>query len=517
MGEVMNQGIHRSRSVEHFVLLFGSCGFHLTRSKWDPYPWVSGVETGSAAEAAGLQSGDCVLEVNGEDVLGQRVSEVASKVRAKDDHFTLLLWNAGSDPQCSPESLCCGPMPSNLQRLSVCMSSILAALECPICMDTIPPPAHQCGNGHLICVKCRVKTERCPICRVRFCRARSLLADQVFNSLTEAFEVKDEAEETRPAKLREKLFGPKRNKQIHSSRGTPDLKISFVSSPTNKFLTRILGKSSSVENLSSNSVHLSAMPRHLSTIINSEFSSNLKAKSLSTSEIFLSVGSRPVSRTPSINLMQRNGSGLLDIPLSPDFKRPASYHGSCESLEGRLDSDFVERTEPEEALLYFCPSEQQCSHRLINKKVISHIQEAHEGPVVHYFRSKLDLTLPPMFEDTAVIVVTHEGNTFFLKVISLCPEKETTDNKDTLIWLWMLGSQNDADGYYLDVNLKRPGDEDNELSFQTNAISLSSISWSEVDKSDNGIYLCANILKEKFPIEMENGTPIKMMVEVKAR
>ena len=81
----------------------GSCGFHLTRSKWDPYPWVNGVEGGSAAEVAGLQPGDCVLEVNGEDVLGQKISEVASRVRGSEDHFTLLVWNAGSDPQCSPE------------------------------------------------------------------------------------------------------------------------------------------------------------------------------------------------------------------------------------------------------------------------------------------------------------------------------------------------------------------------------------------------------------------------------
>jgi C-terminal processing protease CtpA/Prc len=81
----------------------GYCGFHLTRTAWDPYPWVSKVESGSAAEAAGLQAGDCVLEVNGEDVLGQRVREVASRVRARADRVTLLLWNAGSDPHCSPE------------------------------------------------------------------------------------------------------------------------------------------------------------------------------------------------------------------------------------------------------------------------------------------------------------------------------------------------------------------------------------------------------------------------------
>jgi C-terminal processing protease CtpA/Prc len=81
----------------------GPCGFHLTRTAWDPYPWVSGVENGSPAETAGLQAGDCVLEVNGEDVLGQRIGEIASRVRARADRVTLLLWNAGSDPQCSPE------------------------------------------------------------------------------------------------------------------------------------------------------------------------------------------------------------------------------------------------------------------------------------------------------------------------------------------------------------------------------------------------------------------------------
>lgn len=32
-----------------------TCGFHLTRSKWDPYPWVGFVEQGSIADVAGLK------------------------------------------------------------------------------------------------------------------------------------------------------------------------------------------------------------------------------------------------------------------------------------------------------------------------------------------------------------------------------------------------------------------------------------------------------------------------------
>lgn len=30
-------------------------GFHLTRSKWDPYPWVGSVETESDAQISGLR------------------------------------------------------------------------------------------------------------------------------------------------------------------------------------------------------------------------------------------------------------------------------------------------------------------------------------------------------------------------------------------------------------------------------------------------------------------------------
>lgn len=80
-----------------------SCGFHLTRGKWDPYPWVKDVDGGTAADAAGMRAGDCLLEVNGEDIVGRRVCEVAEIVRSRPKLVSLLLWNAGADPQCTPE------------------------------------------------------------------------------------------------------------------------------------------------------------------------------------------------------------------------------------------------------------------------------------------------------------------------------------------------------------------------------------------------------------------------------
>lgn len=81
----------------------GSCGFNLSKSKWDPYPWVSTVEADSPAATAGVLPGDCLLEVNGEDMLGLRVADVAARVRARHDRATVMLWNAGVDPSCTPE------------------------------------------------------------------------------------------------------------------------------------------------------------------------------------------------------------------------------------------------------------------------------------------------------------------------------------------------------------------------------------------------------------------------------
>lgn len=376
------------------------------------------------------------------------------------------------------------------------MNSILVALECPICLDTIPPPAHQCGNGHLICVKCRVKTERCPVCRMRFSRGRSLLADQVFNSLTEAFELKDEAEETRPAKLRERLFGPKKNKQSQPFITMPELKISLVTTPTNKFLTRILGKSSSVDNLSSNPVNLSAIPRNLS-----EFSSNLRAKSLSTSEICHPPGSQSLSRSPSIN-----SSHCIKVPHSPRSIRPASYHGSCESL----DADLRDKEQ-----LYCCPCEQDCPGLIKALQVMQHIQESHKGPLVHYFKPRLSLSFPLAFDDTAVIVISNYGNTFFFKVVRQPSGSVKCEPGDTLVWIWLLGSKQQADNYELILNLKGHGYRRNELNFRCKALSLSSHPWREICKTRGGICLTANSLIENFATELETGTPIKMEVEVK--
>nr|CAD7441214.1 unnamed protein product [Timema bartmani] len=79
--------------------------------------------------------------------------------------------------------------PVSLQRLASCLQSVLQLLECPVCLETIPPPAFQCCNGHALCAPCRSRADKCPVCRVPLGpRGRCLLADKLHNLLTATFQ-----------------------------------------------------------------------------------------------------------------------------------------------------------------------------------------------------------------------------------------------------------------------------------------------------------------------------------------
>ena len=70
-GQIMNglENDHYSPSVRNVyvskpVETTSGFGFHLSRSKWDPYPYISRVDKDSYAAHAGLREGDCVLEAS---------------------------------------------------------------------------------------------------------------------------------------------------------------------------------------------------------------------------------------------------------------------------------------------------------------------------------------------------------------------------------------------------------------------------------------------------------------------
>ncbi|XP_017131419.1 uncharacterized protein LOC108148739 [Drosophila elegans] len=227
-------------------------GFQLTRSKWDPYPWVCDVAAGTPAALCGLKPGDCVLEVNGLDVLGLRVAEIAKMVKSQKDGVTILCWNSECEKDCDINSICCAPMPTSLRRLSLVLESILRLVECPVCGVTISPPAMQCQNGHLLCVDCRIRSERCPVCRDFYTPRRALLAEQIFLTIANAFEMCRSED-----KLRQKLFAgitrPVAGRQDRTSRiaGQDTWQKRRPVLPTNRFLTKLLeGCAYSMDNLS---------------------------------------------------------------------------------------------------------------------------------------------------------------------------------------------------------------------------------------------------------------------------
>lgn len=59
-------------------------------------------------------------------------------------------------------------------------------LECPVCFDIVKPPAWQCCHGHILCGPCRMRSTRCPICRVQLGRrGRCLIADNLYSHLVD--------------------------------------------------------------------------------------------------------------------------------------------------------------------------------------------------------------------------------------------------------------------------------------------------------------------------------------------
>ncbi|XP_016961453.2 uncharacterized protein LOC108032130 [Drosophila biarmipes] len=176
----------------------GTLGLNLSRAPWDPYPWVSGVQARSSAERGGVRLGDTLLELNGADVLGLRISELASRLQ---DHWqsgaevvTLMMWrqqaaiDQSGDPAEASHAVQHGINQQSLQKFATCLQHISQLLECPVCLEVIKPPGWQCCNGHVLCNNCRSRSVKCPVCRVPLGpRGRCLLSDKLFTLLAESF------------------------------------------------------------------------------------------------------------------------------------------------------------------------------------------------------------------------------------------------------------------------------------------------------------------------------------------
>uniref|UniRef100_A0A8W7PU17 PDZ domain-containing protein n=1 Tax=Anopheles coluzzii TaxID=1518534 RepID=A0A8W7PU17_ANOCL len=485
----------------------GSCGFHLTRSKWDPYPWVSGVDADSPAEVTGLKVGDCVLEVNNEDVLGMRIAEVAGMVRAKADIVTLLLWSTGMEPACNPESLCCGPMPINLERLTASMQTIVAALECPVCFDTIPPPVFQCQNGHLVCSRCRVRAERCAICRERYTVGRSLLAEQVYQSITEAFNLREGAD----GKLRERLFGARCTRQPKRASSCDRKKSPYgsdshlvpsgrpIHSHTHKFLARIMGKASSVDNLSKHG----GGGQHMQPpdVVGDLQGSKGKSLSLSTSEIFKRDNSVSVLRCPSANRLAPELSGSYN---SLAIRRPTSSMScnvSVESLSS-IPENGIQLTVPVRPHSYHCPCGEYCADLIAAPELQDHVTVHHRTPVISFGTASAEISLPPRTPvDNACLLLLLDGHKFWLKLIS-----DTSTIGDIFLSALLEGSPEQSKNYALEVIVRKAGFDHilgKELISRSEVYSMVDKSWNDLVNSKSGVFYTGVCIRATFSPETE--------------
>uniref|UniRef100_A0A7N0UHA7 RING-type E3 ubiquitin transferase n=1 Tax=Kalanchoe fedtschenkoi TaxID=63787 RepID=A0A7N0UHA7_KALFE len=63
-------------------------------------------------------------------------------------------------------------------------SEVHELLECPVCMNLMYPPIHQCPNGHTLCADCKAKVHNCcPTCRHELGNIRCLALEKVAESL----------------------------------------------------------------------------------------------------------------------------------------------------------------------------------------------------------------------------------------------------------------------------------------------------------------------------------------------
>lgn len=365
-------------------------------------------------------------------------------------------------------------MPTNLQRLSSCMSNIVAALECPICLETIPAPAHQCVNGHLICFKCRIKTEKCPVCRIKLSRGRSLLADQVYNSLIDAFDLRNQEESKRRKILKQKLFG---HKNGSTKNKIPDVKFSIINSPASKFLNKIMktGKCSSAENLS-----MTSSTEKISKLLltpQDDLHLGLKSKSLSSNEIF-EIDAQHFTRTPSI-LSSRPGSGLLDVQSLTYSKKSASCHGSADDFHKKLMAEIKNK----ELLLRekencCCPCDPTCENEMTPSTLMKHIQEYHEGPVLHFLKPRVELLLPLPYPNTTVLTVTSYNTVFIIKILDYSCKSD-----NNYLWIWSLNSDKN---FMANVTIQ---EEKLIITSECSVMPIQSVGWQKIVNENLGFLI----------------------------
>lgn len=381
-----------------------SCGFHLTKSKWDPYPWVSHVDAESLADTAGLKAGDCLINIAGRDVIGLKIKQIAAIVETHQEFdLTLFVWRYvdGEEREADVGIAVKGPLPEVAGKLANAVSGIVRALECPVCLESSLPPVSQCVHGHIICVGCRPRTSRCPICRVRLGQGRCLLADKLHKTLVDVFETKDSSSDDvkyRTRNLRDRLFG----KSNESKRAVTRVEgTNSGTNPCHLLLTKLfrsgLEKAVSADNLATVSHQTSgADAASLNNFIRDEhFGLYDRAKSASTGEL-----SKETSRGNVTGHFQDNGSAAKR--LTSAFPTPI-WGGSTDSVSSSIQ--------------IICPFSKQsgCKDIIGPDVVLEHLSVTHQIPQVHFYSICVKIPIPFPLGSEAMYIIHYGEDLFFVQ------------------------------------------------------------------------------------------------------
>lgn len=290
------------------------------------------------------------------------------------------------------------------------------ALECPICLETAAPPVSQCVHGHILCVTCRPKMTRCPVCRVQLAQGRCLLADNLHRVLRETYfdannsQTAEKSVASVRRSLCDQLFSKNKKQEetlaVTSSRS--------ISKPKQFLLTRLLlggkEKAASADNLTRLSEigeEAAAVSHRTGQLVDNLLRLSVidRAKSASTGEL-----SRDNLRSQRIDSTM--SSSQIAGSSRESYIKPTASQQSWSSLQMPIfggSTDSVSYTQ------LLCPRLRFCNEVVNYHSLLEHIK-SHQVPQVHFYSRNATIPLPIPFGRDVFYILHHDGYMFFFQV-----------------------------------------------------------------------------------------------------
>lgn len=279
-------------------------------------------------------------------------------------------------------------------------------------MENATPPVSQCVHGHILCVDCRPKASRCPVCRVRLGQGRCLIAEKIQKVIRDIFRTNHEIENDNKSTNRnliERLFGGRYRPNLTKTNpknndGIPKSRRSLLT----KLFLGGLEKAASTENLTTVSKEhcyetsiFRSKKAHCDINLD-KLNLNDRPKSASTGELSIEKFNRQInishckSDQESIDITR---SMTLNVPSSNE----ATWGGSNDSIYN---------------IYLSCPllKKNKCEEILTVNTLFEHLRLRHNGPLIHYNGGRIKLPIPLPFEADAIYLLHYIDDIFFLQV-----------------------------------------------------------------------------------------------------